>query len=211
MRRLVIGLVILGALGLGADVGAKSWAEGQIESRARAELPRETSASADIDAFPFMAPLLIGGRVSEVEGHFKNVQAGVLNFSAVDIELRGVRINRNRLLNDRKVELTDIDEGTVSIEIDVGELARVLRVPVTAKNGELRLTIGGVAAAAKVSVRDNALVFDVAGVTRTVTIPKTRFVPCASRATVLAGRVRVTCTVTEIPPALLGAANRSLG
>jgi hypothetical protein len=211
LRRLVIALVVLSALGLGVDVGTKSWAQGQIEKRARTEVPDETSVSADINAFPFLPPLFLGGRVSVVEGHFKNVKAGVLSFASVDIELRGVRINRSKLVNDRKVELTDISEGTVSIEIAVAELARVLRVPVTASNGELRLTIAGTNALAKVSVRDNALFFDVAGVTRTINIPKTRFVPCASRATVLAGRIRVTCTITEIPPALLGAANRSLG
>ena len=211
MKRLVIVVVVLGALGLGADVGAKSWAEGQIESRARAELSSETSVSADIRAFPFLLPLFLAGRVSEAKGHFENVRAGALTFASVDIELHGVRVNRSKLLNDQKVELTDIDEGTVLFDIAVAELTRVLRIPVTASNGELKLTVAGVTATAKVSVSANALVFDVGGVTRSVPIPKTNLIPCATRATVLAGRVRLSCTIREIPPALLGAANRRLG
>ena len=211
MRRLVIAVFVLGALGLGADLGAKSWAEGQIESRARAELPSETSVSADIRAFPFLLPLLVAGRVSEATGHFENVRAGALNLASVDIELHGVRVNRGKLLNDRKVELTDIDEGTVSIDIAVAELARLLRVPVTASGGELKLSVAGVSGTAKVRVDDQRrLAFEVGGVTRSIDIPASRLVPCTDRVTVLAGRIRVSCTIRAVPPALLGAANRRL-
>lgn len=212
MRRLVIALVILGVLGLVADVGAKGWAEGQIEARARAELPDETSASATINAFPFLLPLLLGGRVSEAEGHFENVKTQVLTFASVDIELRGVRVNRSKLLNDRKVELIDIDEGTVSAEIDVAELARVLRLPVTARNGELHLTIAGVVTPARARVDGDRLVFAMAGLERSIPIPRADLVPtCEMRPAVLAGRIRLSCTIREIPPGLLGAANRRLG
>src|SRR5438105_2916564 len=117
MRRLVILLVILGVAGPIADVGARQWAEGQIESRARAELPSQVSVSAHVRGFPFLPPLLLGGRVSEADGHFENVPAGALTLSAVDIELHGVRINRNKLLGERKVEITGISEGTVAVEI----------------------------------------------------------------------------------------------
>jgi hypothetical protein len=211
VRRLITLLVILGGLGLGADAGAKEWSESQIETRARAELPEGTKVSANIDALPFLPPLFAAGRVSQVEGHFKNLRAGVLTFSSVDITLHGVRVNRGKLVNDRKVELTDIDSGTVSMELDVRELTRRLGVPVAARNGELKITAAGVTATARVSVRDNALLFDVAGVTRSIPIPKTRLLPCATSATVLADRVRLTCRVEQIPPALLGAANRRLG
>jgi hypothetical protein len=209
VRRLVVLLVVLGGLGLAVDFGAQAWAEGQIETRARAELPSQVSVSADISAFPFLPPLLLGGRVAEVAGHFKNVEAGVLTLSAVDIELRGVRINRSKLLNDRKVELTRIREGTVSVEIESAVLAKALGVPLTIANGQVRLA-GALSGVASVSVRANAVVFNVAGVTRSVPIPKTRLVPCASTVTVLAGRLRLSCTIHDVPPALLGAANRGL-
>jgi hypothetical protein len=210
MRRLIVVLVILGALGAGGDVGARQWAEGQIESRARAELPDEVSVSAQIRGFPFLPPLFIGGDVSEVDGHFENVPAGALVLAAVDIELHGIRINRGKLIRERKVELVGIDEGTVSVEIASAVLAKALGVPINISGGQLKVAGAGVSAVAKLSVRDNALVIDVAGIVRRVPIPKTRLVPCASSVTVLAGRVRLTCTIRDVPPGLLGEANARL-
>ncbi|HZN15479.1 MAG TPA: DUF2993 domain-containing protein [Acidimicrobiales bacterium] len=205
MRRLIIAVVVLGGAFLAVDVGARTWAQGQIETRARAEIPKEVSVGAHIRAFPFLPPLLIAGRVSEVGGHFENVPAGALTLSAVDIVLHGVRINRNKLLHDRKVELVSIDEGTVTIEITAAVLSKAAGVPITISNGQMKVAGVGIA---RVSVQDNALV--IAGV-RTLAIPKTRLVPCATNATLLADRVRLSCTIRTLPPALLGAANRELG
>lgn len=209
MRRLIVVLVVLGGLFLVADFGAKSWAEGQIKTRAEAELPDQISVLSDIRAFPFLPPLFLAGRVSEVSGHFKNVAAGPLTLSAVNIELRGVRINRSKLLNDRKVELTDIREGTVSVEIESSVLATALGgVPIDISNGQVK--VAGVTGA-QATIVNNAIVFQVAGRTLgRVPIPKTRLVPCATNVTVLAGRLRLSCTIRDVPPAMLGAANRAL-
>jgi hypothetical protein len=210
VRRLVIGLVVLALAGSAGDVGARQWAEGQIESRGRAELPSQASMSAHIRGFPFLPPLFIGGRVSEADGHFENVPAGALTLASVDIELHGVRINRGKLLRERKVELVGIDSGTVSVEIAAAVLTKALGLPVEITNGQLKLAAGAVAAVAKLTVAGNALVINVAGVVRRVAIPKTRLVPCATDVTVLAGRVRLSCTIHDVPAGLLGQANAQL-
>ncbi len=192
-------------------MGARSWAEGQIENRARAELPPAASVSAHIRAFPFVPALLLAGKVSETAGHFRNVRAGGLTFSDVDVELHGVRINRGKLLHERAVELVDVDEGTVTVDIVVAQLGKAVGLGVVAANGQLKVTVAGVSATANLSVHDNALVVDVAGVVKRIPIPQTRLVPCATSASVLAGRVRLSCTIHDVPPGLLGAANRRLG
>ena len=156
-----------------------------------------------------MLPLLVAGRVSEADGHFENVPAGSLTLAAVDIELHGVRVDRSKLFKERKVELVSIDEGTVSVEITAAVLTKALGLPVQITGGQLKLA-GALAAVAKLSVANNALVIDVGGVVRRVAIPKTRLVPCASSVTVLAGRVRLSCTIQNVPPGLLGEANAQL-
>lgn len=206
MRRLVILLVIVAALGTAGDVGARKWAENQIESRAQAELPGQVVVSAHIKAFPFIPTLLLTGKVSEAGGHFENVPVSGLVLAAVDVDLHGVKVNRNKLINARKVELVSIDSGTVTVDIASAELAKRLGLPVAIAGGVLKVTN----AATKVTVQNNALVFDLAGVSKRIPIPKTRLVPCATSVTLLADRVRLSCTIHEIPPALLGAANRSL-
>ena len=209
MRRLIIGLVLLGGLGLGADIGAKTWAAGQIETRAKAELPAQVGVSANISAFPFLLPLFLAGKVSEADGHFTNVPAGAITLDRVDIELRGVKINRHKLISERTVELVKIDSGTVSVEILSATLSKLLgNVPVTIENGEVR--VAGVRAGT-VRVDRNALVIAAGAVSQRVPIPKTRLVPCVAGVTILAGRVRLSCTIHDVPKGMLGAANARLG
>ena len=207
MRKLVIFLVIVVAAGGVGDVAARQWAEGQIETRANAELPDQTSTVAHVRGFPFLLPLFLSGKVSEADGHFENVPAAPLTLSVVDIELHGVKVDRHELLNNRRVQLVSIDSGTVSIEISAAVLAKAIGVPVSIANGALRAA----SSIAKLRVENNALIVDIAGVTRRVPIPKTRLVPCASNVTILAGRVRLSCTIDHVPPAMLGAANRAVG
>ena len=207
MRRLVVIVVVLGALGVGADVGAKQWAEGQIESRARAEVPADVSVAAQIHAFPFLPALFLNGKVAEAEAHFKNIKAGVLTFSDVVVDLHGIRVNRHELLNNRRVQVESISEGTVTAEITAAALTSALRgVPVVIANGEVKVTIAGASVVARVAVSGNALQLGVPGV-GSIAIPKTRLVPCVADVTVLAGRIRLSCTIHDVPPALLGAAN----
>ena len=173
-------------------------------------MPDQISVSADIRAFPFLPPLFLAGRVSEVDGPLQERRRRARSrSSAVDIELRGVRINRSKLLNDRKVELIDIREGTVSVEIESSVLAKALGgVPIDISNGQVK--VAGVTGA-RATIVNNAIVFQVAGrMLGRVPIPKTRLVPCATNVTVLAGRLRLSCTIRDVPPAMLGAANRAL-
>lgn len=209
MRRLIYVVVILVVLEVVVDIGARTAAEGQINARAKAELPSSVHAESHIHAFPFLIPLLTSGHVSEVDGHFENVTAGPLLLSAVDVVLHGVRVDRDKLLTERKVRIVGIRDGTVSAEVTADALTNVLHVPVVITTGQIKVTVGGVAVAANVRVQSNAIDFGIPGVPR-VPIPRTRLLPCASDITTLAGRVRVSCTIQHVPAGLVGAANASL-
>lgn len=206
MRKLIIIVVVVLGVGGIADVSARAWAQGQIESRVRAEVPSQVGVSVHIHALPFIPPLLLSGRLSEADGHFTNVPAGPLVLSAVDIELHGVRFDRHKLINERKAEIVAISDGTVRIELTAATLSGFLHVPVQIANGEVKAGIAGVTIGVRVSVQGNALLLGAAGVTLRVPIPRTRVVPCVDDVTVLAGRVRLSCTIHDVPPALLKAA-----
>ncbi len=209
MRRPVIFIVILVVIEVVADLGARSWAESEITSRAKAELPSSVHVDSHIHAFPFLIPLFTGGRVSEVDGHFENVDAGTLVLSSLNVELHDVRVDRDKLLHERKVRLVSIRDGTVSADITADALTAVLHVPIAITTNQIKVTVGGVAVTANVRVQSNAIDFGVPGVPR-VPIPKTRLLPCATDITTLAGRVRVSCTIHNVPAGLVGAANASL-
>jgi hypothetical protein len=210
VRRLLIVLTVMAGLGIGGDVVARNWAETQIESRARAEFPAEVSVSAHVRGFPFVPRLLLGGKVSEVDAHFEQVPAGSLTLAAVDVALNGVRVDRDVLLSERRVELVSISEGRLSIEITAATLSKAIGLPVEISGGEIRLKVTGKQSVAKAVIRGNDLVLSVAGIEKRIPIARTRLIPCAADVTVLSGRVRLSCVIHELPPALLRAAGEHL-
>jgi DUF2993 family protein len=209
MRKLIVILVIVLGAGAIADVSTKAWAQTQIVNAAKSQLPDSIGVGAHIHGFPFLVPIALAGKVSEVDGHFTNVKLGLLPISAVDIELHNVKINRHELISHRRVELVSISEGTVAADITAKTLSDTLHQTVTIANGKVRVTIGGaVSVDVAVAMVGNVLSLSAGGVSLKVPIPRTSLVPCATEVTALAGRVRLSCTVHQIPPALLRAANK---
>lgn len=192
MRKLVFLAVVLLVLGFVADIGTKALAESQIETTAKHEAP-DAGADAAIPVFPFLPPLLLAGKVDEVSVHLNHVPAGPIFFDRLDFDLHGVEISRRALLNDRRVELVAIDRGTVSAVVPLPAVAR-------------DLPISGLTARV---VGRSIVVRGPGGVSVSIPLPDDALIPCAGAATVQAGRVRLTCTLDEIPPALVEAVNNA--
>ena len=65
LRRLLLPFVVVVVVGgLGLDVAAKKYAEGQLASRAESRASGQASASARISSFPFVGRVLLSGEVS---------------------------------------------------------------------------------------------------------------------------------------------------
>ena len=209
-------LIFLGALaaaGLAVDVGAKSYAQSELEARARAE--GAASASADIDSFPFVGKLLLAGQAGDITFSLRDVTTERVTFSTVVLALSDVKLDKGKLF-DRKVEITDIDKGTITVGFSAAELGKRLGgLPVTIDDGRVSVTVAGqvVAATPSVTAEGSIRLTAAAGVpgapTFNVPIPQTRLVNCrVSRVKVEDGVLEASCDINEIPPALLRAAQR---
>jgi hypothetical protein len=192
VRKLVIALAVVLVLGFLADIGTKALAESQIEATATAEAP-ESTADAAIPVFPFLPPLLLAGKVDEVSVRLAHVPAGPIFFDRLDFDLHGVEISRRALLNERRVELVSIDRGTVTAVVPLPAVARDLPI-----SGLTARWVGR-----SIQVRGPG------GVSVSIPLPEADLIPCAGTATVHAGRVRLTCTLDDIPPALVEAVNNA--
>jgi hypothetical protein len=192
VRKLVILGVAVLVLGFAADIGAKALAVSQIESAARRQAP-EASANAAIPVFPFLPPLLLAGKVNEVSVHMVHVAAGPIFFDSLDFDMHGVQLSRKALLQQRRIELVKIDRGTVTA------LAALPAAAAALPSG---------AVTARVSGR-SILLRGPGGLSASIPLPATSLIPCAGTAAVEAGRVKLTCTLTDIPPALVRAASRA--
>jgi hypothetical protein len=185
-----------------ADVGVRSAAEQQLRDRVVAAARPAGPASARIESFPFLGRLLTSGAVSRITVSAADVTVEGLTLARVSVDLDDVTFDRGRLLSDRKIVLQSLGHGTAEAEVTQDQLSERLGVPVTLVPGRVQVRVAGQLVTAKASVSDNTLHVTVAGLG--LKIPKLPLVPCVADAVILAGRIRMTCSVDHIPPELVG-------
>jgi hypothetical protein len=177
--RLLIAVLLVVALLAGADVATREAAEDQLVELVRARVDGAGATTAEIDSLPFLGRLAVVGDVDHVTVHMDDVTAASLSWAAITVELDGVRIDRGRLVRDRKVAVTDLDRGTVTAVLG---LSQVLRLASSAIRGDVRL-------------EDGALVV---GETR-IDLAAVPLLPCASDLAFVGATVVLTCTFDEVP------------
>lgn len=196
-------LVMLGAVAavlVGGDVAARGFVSSTVSTRAQQQAPPGTTVSASVGGFPFVPPLVLGGDVSRATVHVENFKANVLVFETVEIDLRGVQLDRGRLINQRKARITRIDHGTIRAVVTAAALSDALHgLPVTMSPGELR--VAGVVVIPR-AVGGKLVIGSFA-------VPGTKYMPCVSNFSVREGDMELSCQIHEVPPALLDAVQNS--
>lgn len=201
-----VGLVALAAIG---DVAARSLAEDRIAARAESAAGGQASASADIESFPFVLRLLLGGKAGDISVHVEDVVAPGLNLARVDLDLEGVELDRDILLSKRKARITDVALARVTAHIDAATVSKAFGgLQVSFRDGAVHASIGGRDVAAAVSVQKGRLAVRFpGGPSATIPIPHTDLLACDADAFELEDdELVVSCSTTEVPPALLRAA-----
>lgn len=205
MRKfLVVALIVVVGLLVGADFAARAAVTHQLENRLRKDVPSATSATVEIDSFPFLGRLAVSGRIATVHAEVTDVAAGPLKLARVTVDLHEVHLNRSALFRRRRVELTSIGKGTASAEITQEELSAELHVPVQLSDGKIGVRAGPLQVSAKLTVQDNVIRLSAGPVSLpALRIPKAPLLPCVANAEILEGRIRVSCTLDKVPDELL--------
>jgi hypothetical protein len=198
-------LVLILVLLVAADITARVIAQKALADRVQAAVPGASSTSATIHSFPFLVGLAASGHVSEVDARVRDVTVKGLRFDSIRVDMHGVELDRDELLN-RRVVLQKIDSGAVRAEVDQAALSDVLGLPVTLEDGRASVTIAGRRVGADLAVRDGRLVVGVAGLSLPVLDLEAPLLPCVGNASIVVGRVLLACDFTEIPRELLTSA-----
>lgn len=205
MRRLVIALAILLVVLVVGDFVAKAYATSQLRDRAERAVRGATSSTASISSFPFTGRLLLAGSVPKVDVRVGPVVAGRVTFASVSVDLHDVHVDRNRLINDRQVQLTGLGSGTVTAELTDTEVSRLAGTRVTFAPGRVMVSAAGVDVAASVQVTNGSMSFGGLRLPIQLRIPRAPLFPCdATSAVVKEGAVDLSCTVHSVPPELVG-------
>ena len=163
------------------------------------------TTTARIVSFPFLPRLLLPGEVARIKVSAADVTVEGLTFARIAVDLTDVTLDRDRLFSEQKLVLADLGRGTVVAEVTQAELSERLGVTVTLEEGRARVRVAGQTVTATASVSNNSLRLSVAGLSvPALRIPKLPLVPCVADAVILPGRVRLTCSVDEVPAELVG-------
>jgi hypothetical protein len=196
--------VLFGLL-VAADVAARAVAETQLRDRVAVEAGSAGETTARIDSFPFLGRLLTAGDVSRIRVASADVTVEGLTLARVAVDLRGVTIDRDRLLSEQKVVLSDLESGTATAEVTAEQLSERLGVEVTLESGRARVRVAGQTVTATASVSDNVLQLTVSGFNvPALRIPRLPLLPCVADAEILPGRIRLSCSVDQVPAELVG-------
>ena len=198
-------MAVLAGLLVAADVGARTIVESQIRDRVVLAAGPAGETSARIESFPFLGRLLTSGEVGRLRVAAADVTVEELTMARVALDLHGVTLDRDRLLSEQKVVLLALDRGTATAEVTAEQISERLGVTVTLEPGRARVRVGGQTVTATASVTNNTLRLSVAGLSvPALRIPRLPLLPCVADAEILAGRVRLTCSVDQVPAELVG-------
>jgi hypothetical protein len=205
-------LVVVALALLGGDLVAKNFAEEQIASIAHDQIADAGPTRASISSFPFLGRLVFAGEVSKVVVVQEDVVAGPLTVASVTVDLRGVHLDRGRLLGDREVFLTGIDRGTVTATITDAEVSRLVQTQLVFTPGVGTATVAGRQVRVRAAIKDDSLVLSAEGLPAIVLpIPQIPLMPCIAEAVIRQGVIDLICSIDEIPPELLRRAQRAIG
>ena len=212
MRKLVLVFVVLALVLAAADVAAKKAAEGQIAKKAASSSGPDATGSASISSFPFVGRLLAAGSVPDIDVRVNRAVAGGITLAWVEVDLRGVHLDKQRFLSDRKAEITRISSGTLTVALDSAAMSAIAKTSVQVANGQIEITIAGRTVQATPSVDGHGelrLQIDPLP-SFPLRLPTSSMVPCsATRVQVEGGVVKLMCSFSQVPPALLRAAQRA--
>ena len=215
---IVVPTVILLALVVG-DQAAKGWAESQLAERAAAYYPPGSGSSASIHSFPFIGRLLVSGSVPRVDVNLDDLRVDPVLIRQLSIHVTDVKLSRSDLFHG-KVHLDAVGSGKLVATIDGPSLARAAGLDLRFAPGVVSVheKIQGVDVTAKGTV---AVKGNVVSVTPTsvegLAVPLSRFavsyripgieiLPCQADVKIIENGIVVACTVNQIPPALIQAA-----
>jgi LmeA-like phospholipid-binding len=209
--KILVLLLILAAVLTVGDVEARLYAEHQFAHRIDTNVPG-AHATANISSFPFVGRLAMTGTVRKIRAHLANVTSGRFTFDTVDVAVTGVQLDRKALFQDQRIQVLRIDSGTVTADMTEAAVDRALGgLPVKLANGAVQLKVNGINLVGRLTVVANQLRLEVTGVPVNVPIPKLPALPCVGNAVVTTGHLQLTCNLTGIPPALVGATGQVSG
>lgn len=211
MKKLVIVLLVLlllGALLAGlayGDLRLRSLVEEHAEQQLVAALPQAKGVEVELDGFPFTLGVLLHGEVEALHVRLESVREAGLEATDLSLDVETIALDEDALIDEQRLVVTDIGrataQGFVSDEAVSALVGQTIRFSPGKAHGVLRGRELEVTAAVK--GRLVQLSTAVEGVPPVVfPLPPSDVLPCRPELELLEGKLRLACSIDELPPTL---------
>ncbi|MGH9247819.1 MAG: LmeA family phospholipid-binding protein [Acidimicrobiales bacterium] len=209
MKKLLVVVLIVAVIFVALDLVARVFVEGQVEASAERELERVAAVDAGVGSFLFLPFLLARGEVSRFSLRLSDVVDQQIELAELDIDVRGIELDRGSLFDESRVRITGVDEVTMTAVIDessIGRFVEPLGATLELEPGRVRVSALGRTAEADVRFEGRSLVIGAGPIGEvSIPLPSTEVMPCEFEARVADGQVEMTCTGDELPPLVVRA------
>lgn len=212
MKKLVIVLLVLllllaallGGLAYG-DLRLRSLAEEQAEHKLTEALPQARGVEVTLDGFPFTLGVLLDGKVEALHVRLAEVEESGLTAQDLSLDVEEISLDKDALIDDQRLVVTDIGRAKAQGFVGDAAVSKVVGHAVKFSPGKAMATVRGRELEVEASVKGRfvQLASKIPGVPSvTFPLPPGDVLPCKPELELLAGKIRLSCEIDELPKTL---------
>ena len=212
MKKLVIVLLVLLVLlglvlaGLAyADVRLRGLAEEQAELKLAQSLPQVSGVDVTLDGFPFTLGVLMNGKVEALHVKIGAVEEAGLAAQDLSLDVEEISLDKDALMDDQRLVVTDIGRAKAQGFVSDKAVSKLVGQTVKFSPGKAHATVQGRELEVQASVKGRFvhLASKIPGVPSvTFPLPPGDVLPCSPELELLAGKIRLSCEIDELPKTL---------
>lgn len=206
---LAVVLVVLVVAGIAAffyaDARVKDYAETEAEARIAARVPQASGIHVKIEGSPLLFDVLLSSTIEGLSVTVDKVTSPRIEAVDLSLHVEGIALDRDEMLENRKLVVTDIERATVQGFLTQEAVSEATRGSVAFEPGSVTATVRGQTFAAQLKVKGRRIELSAPfpGVPPVVVpLPDEELLPCDPEVELQKGRLRLSCTITELPMAV---------
>lgn len=206
---LAIVVLVLAVAGVAAflyaDTRIKAYVEEEAEKRIAARVPQAEGVDVRIDGFPLLFDVAFSSKIDGLHVDVAKVESPRIDAVDLSLDVQGIALDRDTMLNDKKLVVTGIDRATVQGFLTQEAVSKAAKAEVTFGPGTVTAKARGQTFAASLKIGKRQIEFHApfgAVPPVVVPLPDEDILPCEPEVELLEGKLRMSCTITELPAAV---------
>lgn len=211
MKKIVILLVVLlvlaaivGGLAYG-DLRLRGLAEERAEQQLAKALPQASGVEVELEGFPFTLGVLLDGEVKALHVRLASVAEAGLEATDLSLDVETISLDKDALIDEQRLVVTDIGRATAQGFVSDDAVSKLAKQTIVFSPGKAKGVFQGKEIEVKASVKGRLVQLSapIPGVPAVLfPLPSSDVLPCQPELELLEGKVRLACSIDELPPKL---------